>query len=302
MTDFGIEESFSGAETRMKEHHGVIVNVSAIRKITEMHAERAQDIAAAFAQEKHLVKQMILEMDGEMVPLVEYGKGADRRKDKTFLWAELRVGAAQRYGELDWKYGTSFRNPDHLGDRMRIIMEKMGMKECTHVHGVGDGATWIPEQGERIAGSKYTHLIDLYHLCEYLAGAVKGWAVDPETEVMRLKERFENGDGIGVLKMLKEQRGKLPEHEELRICIQYIENRPGQFEYKRAKQLDLPVGSGKIESTHRSLIQKRLKKPGAWWRRENAAKMADLRVARANNCWSHLWQQDLRKSDTVRVA
>ena len=41
MTDFGIEESFSAAATRMQEHHGVIVNVSAVRKITELHAERA---------------------------------------------------------------------------------------------------------------------------------------------------------------------------------------------------------------------------------------------------------------------
>jgi hypothetical protein len=302
MTDFGIEESFSGAAVRMKEHHGVSINVSAIRRVTEMHAERAQDVTMAFEQEKRLVKQMILEMDGEMVPLVKYGKGTDRRKDKTFLWAELRVGATQRNGEVDWKYATSFSSAEQLGDKMRITMEKMGMNEQTKVHGVGDGAAWIPEQGERIAGSKYTHLIDLYHLCEYLAKAVENWAADPKVEVMRLKKRFENGDGEKVLKILKRQQKKLPQHEGLRICIQYIENRPGQFEYKKAKQLGLPMGSGKIESTHRSLIQKRLKKPGAWWRRENAAKMAELRVARANNCWGHLWQQDLRSPCQAKIA
>lgn len=301
MTDFGIEESFSAAVVRMQEHHGVIVNVSALRHITELHAERAQDLGTVFIQEKRLTKQMILEMDGEMVPLVKYGEGSDRRKQKSLLWAELRVGAAQRYGEVEWKYAASFKNADHLGDRMQMTMAKMGMNEQTDVHGVGDGATWIPEQGERVAGTKYTHLIDLYHLCEYLAGAVEGWATDSEAEVRRLKESFEEGYGKEVLKTLKEQYEKLPQHEGLRICIQYIENRPGQFEYKKAQQLGLPIGSGKIESTHRSLIQKRLKKPGAWWRRDNAAKMADLRVARANNCWGHLWQQDLRMSAQKRT-
>ena len=302
MTDFGIEESFSAAAVRMQEHHGVVVNVSAVRRITEHHAERAKDLGEAFAQERSPVKQMILEMDGEMVPLVEYGAGDDRRKSKKNLWAELRVGVAQRHKEVSWKYAVSFRNPDHLGERMKMIMGKMGMDEQTYVHGVGDGATWIPEQGERIAGTKYSYLVDLYHLCDYFADAVEGWATDSKAEVKRLKERFEAGLGVSVLEELKNKRIALPEHEGLRTCIQYIENRPGQFEYKKAKELDLPVGSGKVESTHRSLIQRRLKKPGTWWLRQNAEKMADLRVVRANNCWHLLWQQNFRHSDREKAV
>jgi hypothetical protein len=302
MTDFGIEESFSAAVVRMQEHHGINLNVSAVRKITEHHATQAKDLGAAFAQAKCSVKQMIMELDGEMVPLVEYREGVDRRKLKKNLWAELRVGVAQRYGEVSWKYAASFQNANHLGDRMQAIMERMGMSEHTKVHGVGDGATWIPEQGERVAGTNYTHLIDLYHLCDYFSDAVTGWATDPKTEVTCFKERFEEGFGAEVLRELKNRWAALPEHEGLRICIQYIENRPGQFEYKRAKELDLPVGSGKVESTHRSLIQRRLKKPGTWWLRENAEKMADLRVARANGCWELLWQQNFQNPNLVKAA
>lgn len=302
MTDFGIEESFSAAAGRMQEHHGVTLNVSAIRNITEYHAARARELGAAFTRGRQPVKQMIMELDGEMVPLVEYGAGSDRRKLKKNLWAELRVGVAQRHGEIDWKYAASFQNPDHLGDRMRTIMEKMGMDEHTNVHGVGDGATWIPEQGERVGGTKYTHLIDLYHLCDYFADAVVGWSTDPKAEVQRLKERFEEGLGAEVLEELKKKQAELSKHEGLRVCIQYIKNRPGQFEYKRARKLGLPVGSGKVESTHRSLIQRRLKKPGTWWLRNNAEKMADLRVVRANSCWDLLWQQDFQNLGRVKAA
>ena len=46
MTDFGIEESFSVAATRMQVHHGVTVNVSAVRKITEHRAGQAKDLGA----------------------------------------------------------------------------------------------------------------------------------------------------------------------------------------------------------------------------------------------------------------
>ena len=117
-----------------------------------------------------------------------------------------------------------------------------------------------------------------------------------------MKELFEEGLGAEALEELKKRRSELPEHEGLRTCIQYIENRPGQFEYKRAKELNLPIGSGKVESTHRSLIQRRLKKPGTWWLRKNAEKMADLRVVRANHCWDLLWQQNVRTQDQARVA
>jgi hypothetical protein len=51
---------------------------------------------------------------------------------------------------------------------MLNIMKKKGFDERTDVHGVGDGALWITEQGERIAGSRYKHLVDLFHLVTIL--------------------------------------------------------------------------------------------------------------------------------------
>ena len=150
--------------------------------------------------------------------------------------------------------------------------------------------------------SVYTHLIDLFHLCDYLAAAVTAWTTDVKMEVKRLKNLFENGYGIKALKELKKRHKKMPNYEGLEKCIKYIENRPGQFEYKAAKEKGLPIGSGKVESSHRSLIQKRLKKPGTWWLRENAEKMADLRTVRANGCWALLWQQDLKKRTSIKAA
>lgn len=302
MTDFGIEESFQIGVERMKEHHGVEVNVSSMRTITEYHAGRASALFVEFPPSKNPSKQMVLEMDGEMIPLVEYKPCKDRRKKKENLWAELRIGVVQNHGEASWKYAASFKTPDHLGDKMLGIMKKMGLNEKTDVHGVGDGARWIPEQGERIAGTKYKHLIDLFHLCDYFAGAVTAWSEDAGQEVKRLKNLVEKGCGVKVLKELKRRQKKAKEHEGLETCIKYIENRPGQFEYKAAKEKGLPIGSGKVESSHRSLIQKRLKKPGTWWLRENAEKMADLRTVRANGCWGLLWQQDYQKKTNLQAA
>jgi hypothetical protein len=289
------------AAARMKEHHGVDINISAVRNITEFHAERAKNLIDAFSPASQASKQMTMELDGEMVSLVEYEESGDRRKHKKNFWSELRIGVAQNHGEVSWKYANSFKNPDHLGDRMLAIMKKMGLGEHTKVHGIGDGALWISEQGERIAGVNYKHTIDLFHLCEYLSNAI-AWTENNEVEVKRLKNLFEEGKAKQVMQELRDRQNQYPNHEGLKSCVRYIENRPGQFEYKKAKELGLPIGSGKVESSHRSLIQKRLKKPGTWWLKRNAEKMADLRTVRANDCWNLLWQQNFQQKDKKRAA
>ncbi|MBU0500997.1 MAG: hypothetical protein KJ558_06710 [Gammaproteobacteria bacterium] len=75
----------------------------------------------------------------------------------------------------------------------------------------------------------------------------------------------------------------------VRACQRYIRNRPVQFDHAGALAAGLPIGSGKIESTHRYVIQERMKIPGAWWKIENADKMLALRTLRANENWDAHW-------------
>src|SRR5262249_3159255 len=42
MTDFGADEAFAGAATKLKEHYGIEVPVSAVRGFTEAHGEAMQ--------------------------------------------------------------------------------------------------------------------------------------------------------------------------------------------------------------------------------------------------------------------
>jgi hypothetical protein len=72
----------------------------------------------------------------------------------------------------------------------------------------------------------------------------------------------------------------------VRRCYRYITNRPGQFDYPAALAAGLPLGSGEIESTHRYVIQDRLKIAGAWWKPDNAHCMLALRVNRASGAWN----------------
>ena len=75
----------------------------------------------------------------------------------------------------------------------------------------------------------------------------------------------------------------------VRNSHRYLTNRADCLDYPRALKLDLPIGSGRIESGHRHVLQARLKKAGTTWLVEHAEQIANLRVLRANGQWLSLW-------------
>lgn len=286
------ESSFRQAGDRMLEHHGVEVSVSAIREMTLRNAQKSKKILSkerktSLETGSDLVN---LEMDGVMVPTVEYEDSKDRRKAKTLQWKEIKVGAIQDPKCVEPKFACSMEGADALGDRLIIQMHGLVGSFIPNIHGLADGALWTIEQGERIGGSRYGHLIDFYHLSEYLSDAFEG---DSKKALMlkRSQQEVRLGEIQKVAKRLKRRQKLNPKHEGIMKCLKYIKNRPGQFKYKEAIEKDLPIGSGLIESTNRSLIQKRLKIPGAWWLAENADDMAQLRTLRANGFWEELWEE-----------
>jgi hypothetical protein len=60
--------------------------------------------------------------------------------------------------------------------------------------------------------------------------------------------------------------------------------------YDAFRRAGYPVGSGEIESAHKSLPQQRLKLPGACWHPDSLHPMMALRVVRANGWWDDFWE------------
>ena len=290
--DMAAEASFASAVDRMMEHHSVVIPESVVRQMTLAAGEAAAAILET--EGSSLVKQspscLVLEMDGVMVPIVEYQDSSDRRKTKTLKWKEIKVGAVQNPAQVETLYACSFEGANSLGDGLIRLVEQISSACLSLLHGVGDGAIWITEQGERVGGTTYSHLIDFFHLCEYFHAAFDCFD-NQDLMVDRCKDEARNGQMPKVLRRLRRALKKSPKHEGIQACLRYIKNRPGQFAYAEARAKDLPIGSGLIESTNRSLIQKRLKLPGSWWLGKNVEAMAQLRVLRANNRWDELWKR-----------
>jgi len=306
VTDFGAEKSFDGAARQMKEHYGIEISASTVRRITQGHGHRLQgqsELIQGGADTSRDVAQLIAQTDGSMIPIVTRDPDyvGDQRKTRLLGWREARLGLVYEQGSATPIFGVSTDGVDQAGDQLLCCSVRLGMTDQTQVHAVGDGAAWIPEQIERIYGAQGSYLIDFYHLCEYLAEASKSCAAEHDAWYKEQKASMKQGERNAVLAALAphlEPAGVADSDAPVRACHRYIDNRPDQFDYPKALQAGLPIGSGAIESSHRFVIQDRLKRAGAWWKLENADKMLALRTTRANGNWENYWSSPAATSAT----
>lgn len=299
LVDFGAEESHEKAVRRVKEHYGIEVSTDAVRRWTQRHGAAMKQ-----AQEEQRDPELpvgvgaavvIGELDGSMVPMVETGQGVDRRKERTVKWEEARLALAHEIGSVTPRYGATLGSVEEAGEILADCARRAGASQQTQIHCLGDAAAWIIQQVREQFGDQATYLLDFYHVSEYLAAAAQ--RIAPATSKQWLaqqQERLRNNqveEVLGDLKPHQEPAGGADQDAPVRVCLRYLINHRAFLDYATARAAGLPIGSGEVESGHRSVIQQRLKISGAWWLRENAAKMIALRINRANGDWQSYWDK-----------
>lgn len=301
ITDFGADVSFEDAVKKIKEHYGVTLPVSAARAITENHAERIlKDIdAIQVINETDITPDKIIaEIDGSMIPIVSMQGETkeDKRKTRKTEWCEARLALARAHGSRSTFFSAMIGTVEEAGAQLFKVVKSVGRGSHSLIHGIADGAVWIYDQFDKQFGSNGHFLIDFYHASEYLsAAAVCFDSVSPTKWLHEQQALLKENKIDSVLKTLEGHINKTDQksHDCGAIkCYRYMENRSGQFKYKDALDQDLPIGSGEVESAHRSIIQKRLKIPGAWWLKKNANRMLALRTIRANGYWEKCWPRN----------
>jgi hypothetical protein len=302
LTDFGADESFAHAVQKVNEHYGITVPVSAVQRITEYHAGKMLDqesLATEFPDGAGAAF-IIVEADGSMIPVVTIAENtgnmpSDNRRCRSVHWQEARLTLAHQSGSVTPFFGATMDGTDSTGDHMLNVAILAGGSSHSTIHCLGDGAPWIADQCDRVYGDQGHYLIDFFHLCEYLAAAAPGCQQhDDSVWLDEQKRLMKTGQVAVVIQNLKDhlEQENIPDKDApARLCHRYLLNRTGQFEYAKALDAGLPIGSGEIESAHRYIIQKRLKIAGAWWKRDNVRKMLALRTLRANGAWQKYWNQ-----------
>jgi hypothetical protein len=302
IVDFGADESFGGAQKKIREHYGIEIPTSGIQSTTEKHAKIAYEYIEKQSFKDGKAEVVISEMDGSMLPIVETcqpEEGLDNRKCKEVRWQEARLCMARHSEEILPVFYATLGGVDRAGDLLYLAAKRAGLGPKTYVHGVGDGAKWIEIQMKLKFQSRVKYLVDFYHISEYLAEAAShSWNSEKDQWLKEKQALLKENQHIQVLESIRarlpldwDPKQKEEEGTPVEKCYKYILNRPNCLDYKGALEKGLPIGSGEVESGHRSVIQKRMKIPGAWWREDNAENMLALRSLRVNGDWQNYWDQ-----------
>ena len=192
-----------------------------------MDAYQAELQAVAPSSEKP-APLLVVEIDGSMVPIVEYGEASEEQKltgkkhDRKCFWKESRLCTVSWPGEPGTRYGVTDGTPFEAGCMMYQTCKYEGMDGDTHIHGVGDGAPWIADQYEEQFGANHKFYIDFYHVSEYVGDASKelkasqsvdaGW-YDKQKEKLRASKASEVIDELG------EMSDQEPDKEAVKDCL-----------------------------------------------------------------------------------
>lgn len=292
LTDFGSEVSFGQAVSRVREHYAIEVPVAAVRQHTLRHGKTIATLATVDAAQP--AAQLITQMDGSMIPVMQPGRGADARQGRSLFWREVRLCSARPEGQARALYGATLGSAETASWLWRATAQSAGLGDQTCVHGVGDGAPWIVDKFQENFGEQGRYLLDFYHVSEYLAAAAQSiQPKHPKRWRQRQQGRLLENKVAAVLRALEAHReSETAEHQPVNAAHQYLHKRREHLDYAGARRQGLPIGSGEIESGHRHVIQQRLKLAGCWWKETHAQAMLNLRIARANNLWNSYWSKN----------
>jgi hypothetical protein len=86
-------------------------------------------------------------------------------------------------------------------------------------------------------------------------------------------------------------------------AIRYFRARLGRMDYAGARRQGLPIGSGNVEATCKSLVTVRMKRPGARWKHTTGDEVLQLRALQLSDRWAPAVQRATRPlAKPVQIA
>lgn len=308
LSDFGIEESFSSAAAKFKEHYHYEIGQSAAGRSTKNTALQAMDyIENKLSDSDQLqrnisIEKMLVELDGceirtaSFVPVENSTETTpvynNRKKAKIIKWRDVRLGFVRPLDSKSKTFVGKMDSYQNVVSQMHSAAVLTGMTPETKIIGVADDGIGLSEELKRQFPSMQ-FILDKSHLKDHLYETAEALGINQKDRPGWVKPRvraISDGNVEAILKELEEENDKNP-NERLKRLIGYINRFYDALDYDNFKSKGYPIGSGEIESAHKSIPQKRLKIPGASWNADSIDPMLSLRILRADDWWEDFWNQ-----------
>ena len=180
-------------------------------------------------------------------------------------------------------------NSQYFTNKMDDLIESYGDIKQRLVF-ISDGATWI-RKWEEDAFPNAISILDYFHAIEHLHEFIDYYFKEKgEGEKWSEKQKKLLLDSK-IKQVIKNIKKLAPENEVAKNLISYYEINISRMDYKYYKQIGCGIiGSGAIESAHRTVVQKRMKQSGQRWSSAGAQDMLNLRVTHMNEKWDNVIQ------------
>jgi hypothetical protein len=154
-------------------------------------------------------------------------------------------------------------------------------------------------------------IVDFYHACDHLKrGCDAAWGESTargKAEFERLRTLLkEADDGVDqVIRVLKYQRGRARGRKRERVAdeLTYFRNQRPRMQYADYLRQGLPIASGVIEATCKTLVTQRMKRSGMAWTLRGGQAILTLRSLIQSHRWPRAWEllsADFRQTVVIR--
>ena len=290
MTYAGHLDCYGQCEETIEKYTLVKVNPSQIYRVTDhVSASLAGGDLQAERTLQPVSREDVLyvEMDGSMIPT--------RKNEEP--WKEVKLGRLFRGSDClnphskasylrDSQYVGHFGSSVDFCEKLGGIIDSYGDLKDRLVF-INDGATWIREW----IADHYplaVSVLDYYHALEYLYEfAEKAFPNAPSQKDKWCDQQKDLLLASEVETVLDNIRAANAKEEEKKKIITYYGNNKERMKYKQYRNTGCGIiGSGAIESAHRTVVQIRMKRSGQRWSFKGATNMLRLRVISMNRQWT----------------
>ena len=303
--------SFTETQQVLNEQ-GKKLNEKTIRNIAYRAAERARLLQKMGhfgfkAQEILGGRRVVVSADGGRVRLREKKRGPKTEKGRNHInaaWREPKLFIIYVVDD-EGNQSDSFapiidgliQGPNAMFALLTQYLKKLDIQDADQLLFVSDGAKWIWNrlssliQDLGIEQERVHLLIDFFHAVQHIhkvASLCKDWSKKVRTQwankYRKLLYKGKIDKVIDAIRPLcKGRRAKT-----IRTQLNYFINHREHMAYGQLLALNLPIGSGAIESAIRRIVNLRLKGPAIFWTKSNAQSILFLRAYYKTGRWQQL--------------
>jgi len=189
-----------------------------------------------------------------------------------------------RYGRMPHEDGDELAETI-ASDMLGLLRRRPELKVVTLADGAEQMQSLLAEHIDEETFGRVWRLLDFWHVIEKLAAALVVIEKDESARKQQLAQwrrwlLINPNAPAKILALLRQSQREDPDDKDCPVhaAITYFENQAHLMRYPAARAAGLPIGSGNVEATCKSLFTLRMKRPGARWKSKTGGHVIAMRA------------------------